>query len=199
MSDTKPITVRAAAEQYERANGGDSVSPALREVINQLIDGNVKTEFSNDSYLDALVLTDVMFHRSTSSVRLLTGAGVDGFLGTLKTTFTETLERLKQSQGIVKIIVLGKELPAWLDELVKRYTGTLQICRAMPTTKIRHFIVCDSKMSRLEEVHDEISDETDATTIKARVSFNEPGRAQVLENYFDMLWNTVEKFPINKV
>lgn len=191
------MTVADAVTLYQ-ANGGGSASPALREVINQLIDGNVKTEFENDSYLDALTLTDVMFHRSNTSVRLLTGPGLDGFLGVLEKTFIDLLERLKKTGGFVRILLLSKDVPQWLSDLAKQYERTLTIHRALPIKPMPHFIVCDSKMSRQEEVHGPISDASDATAIKARVSFNEASKAEVLENYFDLMWKSVSGYPINQ-
>ncbi|HBJ82629.1 MAG TPA: hypothetical protein DDZ88_01885 [Verrucomicrobiales bacterium] len=170
----------------------------MREVINQLIDGNVKTEFENDSYLDALTLTDVMFHRSNTSVRLLTGPGLDGFLSELQKSFIDLLDRLKKTGGAVRILLLSKDVPTWLHDLTKAYDKTLTIHRALPTKPMPHFIVCDSKMSRQEEVHEAITDASDATTIKARVSFNETSKAEVLENYFDLMWKSVSDYPINQ-
>lgn len=191
------MTIDEALSQYKTsAEGFDS--SALREVINQLIDDNVKTDFENDSYLDALILTDVMFRRSNSSVRLLTGPGLDGFLGALQSTFVKTLERLSKSGGTVKILLLSKDIPAWLSDLSEKFKNTVTIRRATATKPINHFIVCDSKMSRQEDVHPPITGASDVTAIKARVSFNETGKAEVLENHFDAMWKTVESFPINK-
>jgi hypothetical protein len=191
------MTVAEAVNLYQ-ANGGGSASPALREVINQLIDGNVKTEFENDSYLDALTLTDVMFHRTNKSVRLLTGPGADGFLGVLKATFVEMLERLKNSGGFVRILLLSNEVPGWLKGLTQQYDKTLTIRCALAAEPVEHFIVCDTKMARQEEVHGAISKESKATAIKARVSFNKPGQAEVLESYFDSMWKKVAAFSINR-
>lgn len=190
------MNVTDAIKQYQ-ANGDAPTGTALREVINQLIDENIKTDFSNDSYLDALVLTDVMFHRCNSSVRLLTGGGGSSFLSTLKSTFVGAISRLAQSKGIARILLLDSPVPDWLAELAKAYPKTLTIRRAASPEPIRHFIVCDSNMSRHEEIHAPITDTTPATAIKARVSFNEPGRAKVLENYFDSMWETVAKFSAN--
>lgn len=191
------MNIAAAIELY-KSGGGESASPALRKVINQLINDNVRTQFDNDSYVDALVLTDVMFDRSQNSVRWLAGSGLAQFLITLESSFVELLTRLRNSTGRVKILILDSQLPEWLESLQNEYKGTLSIRHAHAKSEIPHFIVCDGKMAREEQPHPIIDENSMAEAIKAKVSFNDPGKAKVLENYFESLWQAVESYPINK-
>jgi hypothetical protein len=164
---------------------------ALREVVNYMIDHNIRTEFSNHSYLDALELTDVMFSRSLRTIRMLTGNQGDGFVSALKETFVETLERIKRNEGFVRIIVLGKSCPG-LEELRDTYPETLEVILAQSTAPVKHFLVCDTCMARMEETHDELTPETPITAVKARVCFNDKAQGKALEESFDNIWNRLK-------
>ena len=193
----KMKTITDAIDTYA-ATGKESVSPGFREIINQMIDNNIKTEFKNDSYLDALYLTDVMFSRSQKSIRLLTGPGADSFLFTLKDSFIGALQRLAKVNGTVKIVLLDGKMPVWLEPLQKQHKNVLEVFRATANEPIKHFIVCDARMARLEEIHGQISKESNASEIKASVYFNQPIMAKVLEDHFDSIWEEVGKFQANE-
>lgn len=185
------MTIGQAISRYEMERETSS-SPALRAIINDLINRNIKTEFSNDSYPDAIALTDAMFSRSTQSIRMLTGAMGDGFLKVLKESFIKALDRIKMNGGRVRIVVLGKTSEC-LDELQKKYSGTLEVVPAQTTGQVKHFTVCDSRMARLEEVHGELTDQTPITEVKARVYFNDPVQSKMLEDVFDNIWNRLKQ------
>jgi hypothetical protein len=195
--DVQNLTIGEAIRIYT-TDGTDCMSPTFRDMVQQMIDKGVKTEFANDSYLDALFLTDVMFTRASRSVRLLTGKGADGFLKTLSDRFETMLERFAKTEGRVKIILVADVLPAWLTSLVQRFPQVLQVACASASRPVKHFIVCDSKMARLEEIHGELHQHTPATDIKARVFFNEPETASVFEGYFEQIWSVVSKYPVNR-
>jgi hypothetical protein len=180
-------TIKQAIEQYER----NCASPALREVINFMIERNIKTEFSNDSYLDALTLTEIMFNRSNSSICMLTGAKGDGFLETLKKPFCEALDRIKENKGFVHIVAISP-INTCLNELQRRYSGVLKVIPARVTGQIKHYMVCDSKMARMEEIHGNLDETTNADAIHARVCFNDPVQAKILESDFNSLWKRLE-------
>ena len=195
--EEKKMTIADAIARYT-AQGTDTISPAFQSLVNRMIDSNEQTEFANDSYLDALYLTDVMFGRSKATIRLLTGPGLDQFLTAIKESFLGALKRFKIGGGVINIILLHTELPAWLEQIKTEYESVLGICLAYSTKPIKHFIVCDSKMARLEEIHPPITPDSLATEIKARVYFNEPEKATVFEQRFDAIWGLVEKFEINQ-
>jgi hypothetical protein len=186
------MTIQQTIENY-RADGKGSVSPTFRALVNQMIDTNAKTEFANDSYADALFLTDVMFERSQTSIRLLTGPSGGDFLHALEGSFEGAINRLKAAGGFVRIVMLNTAMvPDWLSTIQAR-SGNLDIRTAKAAEGIKHFIVCDSKMARIEAPHSPLDANSDATLIKARVYFNEPSKSKVFEGYFDSIWNFVAK------
>jgi hypothetical protein len=186
------LTIKDSIERYKNEREM-SPSPALREVINFMINQNIKTEFNNDSYLDALTLTELMFIRSTHDIRILTGSNGDGFLNALKEPFSKALDVIMANGGKVKIIVLGQTTKC-LEELQKKYAGTLEVIRGQATGPVKHFTVCDSRMARTEQEHGQLNDNTLATEIKARVCFNDPVQAKSLEDFFDQIWNRLKLF-----
>ena len=192
MAAARPImTIPEAIDRYNREPELVS-SPALREVINDMIDRNIKTEFDNDSYPDAVTLTDIMFRRSIHNIRILTGPQGDGFLKLLRDSFVGALARIKENGGKIKVIVLNHPNKC-LDELQKIYPETLEVIPAQSSILVKHFTVCDSRMARMEEVHDVIDDNTPITAIKARVCFNDPTQAKCLEDTFDQIWNRLKQ------
>jgi hypothetical protein len=201
-TETKPVpaaggaisTISDAIETYKKL-GENSVYPGYRDLIVKMIDNGLKTDFDNDSYLDALFLTGMMFNRSQNNIRLFTGNNGDGFLKVLSTPFEFALERIKKSNGSVKIILLSTELPIWLEDLRKKYTGTLDIVLAKALAPVKHFILSDSKMARLEEPHVELTPETPATAIRAKVYFNDPQKCKDLESLFDAMWARLKTVP----
>ncbi|PYJ83512.1 MAG: hypothetical protein DME22_15585 [Verrucomicrobia bacterium] len=195
MTDkNKPVTIAHAQAWYGRADGVVKAS-MLREVINWMIQNNVRTEFENDSYLDALVLTEIMFDRSNHSIRMFTGPSCEKFLQTLEKTFVDALQRLKANNGKVQILVLADHKPEFLSKLESTFPQTLEIglgkMREGVKDQIGHFFVCDCKMARIEQPHDPLNDDTPVNAIRAKVYFNAPGPAQLLEARFDAFWNVV--------
>jgi hypothetical protein len=188
------ISIQEARARYAK-DGRDAVYPGYRSVIKSLVGDGYSGQFRNDSYADALFLTDIMFEHADKAVRMLTGGGGDGFIETLAARFEEMLERLQRVGGEVRIIMLSTEIPKFLQQLSERFASTLRIARAKASDKMKHFIVCDTHMVRLEELHDELTPATPASAIKANVTFNDRVQAKVAEDYFDTLWERVRQRP----
>lgn len=188
-----PLTIARAKEIY-RARGSQSVSADFRDLLCSAIDSKAKLAFDNHSYFDALFLTDIMFSRSQQQIRLLTGPKGDGFLSTLQKPFEAALERIRNSRGSVKIILLSTEVSPLLLDLQKRFPNVLEVFLAQASQKLNHFIVCDSTMARLEEPHGDLTPDTLATEIKAKVFFNSPEQATMLEGLFDAMWQRLKSF-----
>lgn len=181
-------TIGDAKRRY-RESAGDAAG--YRDLISLLIDSGFRQTLRNDSYFDALVLTEVMYNRTKQSIRSLTGKGGEGFICELMNPFTRALERIHARGGTVKLIVLGDEQPQALCELAKRFSGTLRIAVAKPLSRLQHFIICDSRIVRLEDYHGELSDSTSAHEIKAEVFFNNSEKARMLESFFEAIWSSV--------
>jgi hypothetical protein len=184
---SSPLTVRQVTAKYE-SEGMQSVYPGYRALIEQMILNGRKTDFDNDSYLDALFLTDIMFRQSRHRVRILSGALADGFLTTLRASLISTLERVQKNGGFVKVILLSNEAPSMFDELKKQFASTFDFALAKVRGQVKHFIVCDSTLARIEEPHEPITPDSPSDIIKAKVYFNEPDQSKKLEDQFDYAW-----------
>ena len=57
-----------------------------------------------------------------------------------------------------------------------------------PHIVLHHAIICDSKDYRLEDQHNELTEDSNATDVKARVVFNGK-KASWIQNQFDVLWS----------
>jgi len=187
-------TIAAAIERFKRG-GEDSIYPGYRELVTTMIDNGIKSDFENDSYLDALFLTHLMFSRAQNSIKLFTGNNGDEFLKVLNRPFENALERIKKAGGSVKIILLSAALPNWLGDLKAKYPETLDVVLAKALQPVKHFILCDSKMARLEEPHGELTPTTPATTIKAKVYFNDTAKCKDLEGVFQAMWSILRPKP----
>jgi hypothetical protein len=193
VGDNSTVTIGHAQSWYAQADGVVRAS-ALREVIGWMIQNNAKTEFENDSYLDALVLTEVMFSRSTHSIQMFTGPSCEDFLKTLQNSFISAAERLKSAKGKIRILMIADSVPAALEELKQKYSGTVEVALAKAREgagPISHFFVCDSKMARVEQPHPPLNPNTPINAIKARVFFNDSGLSQMLEGQFSAMWKIV--------
>lgn len=170
---------------------------ALQKVVDQMIERGVPTDFENNCYHDALGLAEVMFKRSHYHIRILTGDSEGMFLNTLLQPLSEAAIRIQENGGSIFVIVLGDALPDSLRALAN-VSRCVRVSRASQTGAVRHFIVCDGKMARLEEEHVKLTPFTPADAVKAKVFFNEPEIARVLENKFDSMWNTVQTYSVNR-
>ncbi|MDX6765621.1 MAG: hypothetical protein SFU85_02410 [Candidatus Methylacidiphilales bacterium] len=188
-----PINIGSVKVWYEHHESIVSNS-ALRKVINQMIDEKIRTEFDNDSYMDALILNEIMLDRSSKTVRMLSG-GCTYFLETLQDAFTKAFERLHAANGKIRILVVGTEIPAFLAAAQKKYAGTLQVSSAQARNEdqVEHFIVCDSIMARVEKPHVRLQQNTPIDAIKAKVSFNNASTAKFYEDRFDAVWKVLHE------
>lgn len=186
-NEVNVLTIDAATLQWHE-RGANAVYPAYRTLITQMIDSGRQTEFNNDSYLDALFLTDLMLHRAQKEIRFLSGAQADGFLASLKDALVGALERIKKNNGFVRVILLGNGTPPLFSELKTKYEGTFDFSLAKANAEVQHFISCDSILARLEEPHAPLTGATPADKIRAKVYFNEPEQAKRLEHWFDYAW-----------
>jgi hypothetical protein len=190
------FTIKDAVEIYTRRSKEETT--VLRQAVNSMIENKIRTDFNNDSYIDALVLTEIMFDRSNKSLRIFTGDAEGGFFRVLVKHLRTAIERIEQNNGIVRFIVLSKTIPGCLTELISYFPKSFQVLRAAASRDVRHFIVSDGKMARLEEPHIALTENSPANSIKAKVFYNEPAISGYLETQFDSMWNVAKDFPINK-
>jgi hypothetical protein len=190
----KIVTIEDAKKRYRESRDDDT---GYRALVTLLIDSGFSRPFQNDSYYDALVLTEAMFERTNRDIRWLTGSGTDGFVCELQDAFVATLKRVQSVGGTVKLIMLSDQKPKLICDLMTQFPKTLQVALAKPLFKLQHFIVCDSKIVRAESPHQELTNASSAHEIKAEVFFNNPERASMLSTFFDAIWTSVQ--PVNAV
>jgi len=190
------LTVAEAIANY-KARSAES-SSVLRQAISYMIDNNIRTDFANDSYSDALVLTEMMLSRTNKSLRVLSGDGEGGFFYILNTFLSDAITRIAQNDGCAHFILIAKTIPKYLLDLQAMYPHKFSVKLAGTDTPIRHFIVSDTKMARVEEPHKALRENSKSNEIKARVYFNEPTVSSFLEKQFDSMWAIVSNYEVNK-
>jgi hypothetical protein len=183
------LTIEQAKAAYTSCGG----QWPFRLLLRKIIEDGARTEFDNDSYLDALFLTELMLERSKFQVRILSGPQADSFLSALRTPFEQALNRVAKTNGFVRIILLGPEVPLSLRDLQYRHPSVLSVALAKSESPVRHFIVCDTAMARFEEIHGELQPDTPAREIKAKVYFNDPDKSRWLEGFFDSAWTRLKQ------
>jgi len=169
----------------------------VNELVSAVVEQDAKITLPNHCYEHALEYTERMLSNTHQSINILTGDGQGSFYGTLIDHLIEALERIRASGGTAKMIVLSSAYPAWLEALAQEFPNTLALARLNATEPMEHFIVCDSKIVRLEQIHGELGPDSPADSIKATVTFNELDKGRELEQRFEALWkqsevNTVE-------
>jgi hypothetical protein len=193
------MTVAEAVKLYS-SRVDEKSSSALRQAVNIAIDNKIRMDFSNDSYADALVLTEIMFQRTSHRLCVFTGDAEGGFFGILLKYLDAALQKIQCNNGSARFIVLSKDIPQCLTGLILKFPKTLQVMRASSKGGVvHHFIAADSTMARVEEPHKPLTQESKADEIKAKVYYNEPNIAEYFEKQFEDIWRIVKEFPINKV
>jgi hypothetical protein len=182
----QPDTVAQAKKLYLEC-GRDAIYPGFREIVCGAIDSNAKVEFENDSYLDALFLTDIMFSKAQREIRMMTGSLGEGFLKALEGSLDGALQRITAARGHARIIFVNSAFPEQLVAVHKKFPA-LEFRGATAPGDVSHFITCDSVMAREEQPHKPLSDDAPISAIKAKVYFNNPEKTGVIDGFFDTVW-----------
>lgn len=175
---------------------GDSLTPGYETIIDLNIVRRSQKGFNNDNYCHALFFTDYMFRKAQHSICMLTGGiSNNGFLDILFNSFSEAVKRIAEKGGEVKLITLGPSICDRVDKLREQFKNTLFIEPALTTSggPLPHFIICDDKMVRDEQIHGELSDKTDANEVKAMVYFNNQAKATVKREKFEGYWKALRE------
>lgn len=143
----------------------------------------------NSNYLHALSFTDLMFHHTDSSLRMLTGSLTGGVPDCLRDSFEEMLARINKRGGAARIIEVDGDRP-YSQVSDSETRGRLQVLRGVPSegARLAHFIVCDNDMVREEEPHAKLTDDSDANEVKAKVYFSNKTKAVTFSARFDAMW-----------
>ncbi len=185
------MTIKQAKDLYEEFTPYFIADPMAIEEL--LVESDVRRPVRNHNYLDALKLTDLMYRGTSKSLCMLTGRGADGFLDSLRDSFTALLDRVKNAGGKVRILVLGPKNNAFQADLREKYPDTLKIAfgHTDKPDDVRHFIVSDERSVREETPHKELNDYDDAGMICADVYPQNTVKARLLTDEFDQHWERV--------
>lgn len=152
---------------------------------------------TNDTYTHALFLTDWVFRSTKSSLQILSGPTIDGFLETLNESFIGALHRIKAKGNVARLIIAGPDMPETVVSIQKENPGCLEAITAEPANpeSVSHFIVGDIRMVREEKAHPLLNDSMNIDVIKATVHINNNDRAKVLTRKFDEIWKFLSHRP----
>jgi hypothetical protein len=195
MVNEIPLKIKDAQEFYTKSR--DVFFSDELQLVNLIYETGREDDLSNDSYLHALCFTDMMLRKTSKSFCMLCGSEVDGFLSCLRDSFIRMLDQITRNNGKARIIRVNGKPNELIDRLRQEYKDTLEISEAYTDTQeqeesISHFIACDTRMVRQELPHKKLTGDDPITTIRAKVSFNNPIRAKIVEEKFNGIWNTLK-------
>ncbi|HMO04922.1 MAG TPA: hypothetical protein PKE33_09890 [Kiritimatiellia bacterium] len=184
------MTIAQAISNYKAKAANPS--HCLKDIVGAVLEKGETIKLENDCYPDALEYTETMLFHTHKSINIVTGCGCGGFYAALLRHLTDALQRVQKASGTARMIVIAPDYPEWLVALAHEFAGTFTLARLKAKEKLQHFIVCDSKIVRLEKLHGELAPDSPADTIKAEVFFNEPQMGRDLEARFEEFWNKAE-------
>jgi hypothetical protein len=148
--------------------------------------------FDNYSFAHAEVLSTLMFRAAKSTARIVTGRFDFDEGSDASRDFAEMVRRLSQEPEKNLVHVIIRDCPEWIRDLRAASCGVLQLREPVPTDNYfkAHKFIIDSRMLRIEEPHD-----AGQRDVHARVSFNRPIAARLLETEFEAKWRTLSPTP----
>jgi hypothetical protein len=192
-STDKVFTIADAIARYESGEMASQFG-GIQSLVDQTIHHGIKDPIPNDSYLEALFLTENMLRHANHKINIVTGCACDRFYSTLFTHLAQAVQRINGNGGTARILIESNTCPKWMEALAIEYKNSFEV-GFQPAGRVAHFIVCDSKIVRIEKPHGKLSLESAANEIKAEVFFNNPAEGSKLEKSFQELWDDVK---INK-
>jgi hypothetical protein len=185
------MTIKDAKYAFEK--WGDSLQKPLDELIDNRCKCKPGEAISNDNYFMALCFTNRMFEATQKNIRMLAGNDGNDFIGLLSVNFLKAMERIKQNKGFAHIILITEKIPEFLKSLKTKYGQYLDFkqARLLPGQNIKHFIVCDENIVREEEIHEPLTENMSADTIKASVYFNNLAKGGIKASEFDGIWEAL--------
>lgn len=170
-----------------------AIDDKYKAMVLDILASNSGEIIENYSMDHANFLAEKMFERAGESMCMLTGEFFRNDAHGVHRAFSDMVARLEACtqarQPAVRVVAtrIGA-VPAWIEEIRRRHPGALKIVRARErdpeNPKIHHFFVSDGKMFRYEEPH-----KAGTENVHARVGFNNPESAQLLQEQFDRVWD----------
>jgi len=185
-------TTSVALAKYLYERYGDEIYSDQLRTIGERIASKEEFVLHNDTYVNALLYTDLMLQNTSKSLYVFAGKEGDGFLSTLSKSFKDAMGRIRDNKGQVKVIgvTTSETESTFLNEIKEQFPDNFEIKPLIveDKTQLKHFIVADKKHSRVEELHAELSPKTNVKEIKAEVAFNNSTKGEFLTKFFEELW-----------
>ncbi len=188
--DMSELTIQEAVAFFKHS--GASVHDGYDTLVEIVGKDKLREGIPNHDYFHALYLTDFMFRRAKSSLRILAGQSVNDFLEVLKNSFNAAVDRIVRNNGTVQIILLGNQLSPNLMAKKGQYGDrcAIELAQTAGGKPIKHFIVCDDDC-RDEGLHDALNDNTPATAVKATVYFGNKTKSEFFSEKFENYWDSI--------
>lgn len=182
-------------EKLYEEKGAEEVDQDYRDLVDAFRRLELKEPIPNSDYLHGLYLTDLMFKTTNRSIRILSGTGQSNWLEVLRDSLSKAVARIKARGQFLKAIFVGEGgPPKGILKLQEMFgTETVQFVIAKTSKPFNHFIACDSRKLRLEDIHEPITPQMDSSEIVASVYLNNPAKTKSKEEDFDYIWDYLEK------
>ena len=188
MSDhMDTLTVERCQDLFKRH--GDIFLADTREVVRAIRKSNSDDGLTNSNYFHALTLTHVMLEHTSYNFRMLTGPDGDDCLRCLGSAFRDMISLVKNAGNKARVIMLDctpKHILKFKEDFGDVFD--FKTATASEGSDIRHFIVCDDDMTRIEQPHDRVQSKDSAASIKAKVNFSDKAKARIYTSQFDRIW-----------
>lgn len=188
------MTIQEVIDSY-KAEGEKSVDKDYRDIVEVIRRLRLDLEIPNSDFSHALYLAELMFQGTSKNIRMLNGMSIEcDWLDVLKGSLNGAVTRMKNSGGFLKAIFVGEGgAPQFIEDLHQKFSDTVQFITATAVKPIKHFIICDDKMFRDEEIHKPITPDMNSNEIKAKVYLNNRLETRIAIEKFDSIWNSLMK------
>jgi hypothetical protein len=191
MTEAEETTVSEAIRAYEQL--GEAIDVGYDSLIKAYGPQELYDGIPNSDYFHALCLTSIMFRRTLSTIRILSGFDLGPFIKALHKTFEEAVEKIKKTnEGFVRILLMQdgpEDQIKYLRDNASQYPAIIKVKKLIPgIIKPSHRTICDDDKLRLEEPHPPLIDGSDASLVRAKAYFGNTARAKAEAKYFDWMW-----------
>ncbi len=178
----------------------------------KLDDANIGEFLKVDTFIHTLFLTEVMFDKTNYNLRIFSGHNIAEVLIALENSFLNVCENIASHKGKVRIItavnaqtyektraklkMVADNIRQQIRDKLNREIDLWCTCYFMEPNEVispPHFIVCDSKMLKIEANHLPLPKDSDIPGILSQFYFNDEDKSKLFEQRFDDLYVSLTK------
>lgn len=178
----------------------------------ELDNANTDKFITVDTFLHALFLTELMLDHTNYSLRIFSGHNIAEVLIVLEDAFLNACKNIASHEGKVRIITAVNaqtyektraKLKMVADNVRQQIKDKLNqeidlwcTCYVLEPDEVMsppHFIVCDSKMLKIEANHLPLPKDSDIPGILSQFYFNDGTKTRTMEKEFDNLYTSLTK------